>query len=337
MPNEITPRTGKTRWKVYALLVTCFVLGIFVLVVVGRLRPFQELPAFYAALWDVGYDLGIAFCVSAVVGGLFEFYRAAYLQMESMRDVLVLAMNDKITPEVWMDVEALIEKKNVIRRNVFLRLEMEDCQGLQKHERVLRVDHDYDLYPLHDKRETFKVGHDLDYQFARPSLNLPRWEKAVARHVDPSRDGGKSADVQACDFTPKNKMERRVQYEVNLPSRRTDEFEQVSTSRYELITLPGAYNFYVPEFVKGIKITLVGHPDWIEPEVVVRPYGGGDPLENDRDFWFCPKLLFPGQGVEIKFKERALNAPSGNPAQTQADLSGGNREKESDAFATVAK
>lgn len=276
--------------------------------VVSTLRPHTEIRVFYAALWDVAHDLGVALCVSAVIGGLFEYYRSRRHQLESMRDVLELAMSDKITAEVWMDVEALIEKKRAIRRNVFLKLELKEVQGMPEHERVLRVDHDYDLYSLHDKREEFTVTHDLDYQFARPSLDLPRWERAVVRHIDLNREERESSGKQPESLLPKNRSDQRVTFKVSLAPRGRNEYEQVSTSRHEIVNLPGSYNFYVPEFVKGVKISLVGLPVWIEPEVVVRPYGGGDPLDNQQNTWYCEKLLFPGQGIEIKFKELPRNA-----------------------------
>lgn len=308
MPNNTIRKARKPPWQIVVTLVLCFALGI-ALALVSALEPCGESRAIYVVMWDLVHDLGIAFSVSAVVGGLFELYRITRHQLESMRDVLDEVMNDRITPELWMDVEALIEKKNVIRRNVFLRLEIQEGDGLQRHERILRVDHDYDLYPLHEKREEFTVRHELDYQFARPLLRLPRWETAVVRHVDPNEDAGKSRGTQPRDVLPKDKLERRIEFVLSLPSRKSDEYEQISVSRYELVTLPGSYNFYVPEFVKGIKISLVGRPDWIDAEVIARPYGGGDPLQNDQDSWYCDKLLFPGQGLEVKFKERAVSAP----------------------------
>jgi hypothetical protein len=168
----------------------------FLLVILSSLKVGRSLPYIGLVLPDLYHDLGIAFFVSASVAGLFELYRSNRHEMESMKDVIDFAMSDKITGEVWQEVQELMEAKKVIRRNVRLRLEFVVQAGIQFHESVLKVEHEYDLYSLRKKRFKEHVRHELDYQFRNDQINVPRWEAAIV-HPSGAKAGPMSPDLAA--------------------------------------------------------------------------------------------------------------------------------------------
>jgi hypothetical protein len=292
MTTQDNQAARTTPWELTLSLIICAIAGVSLLVT-ASFRPLIWGIRIPEPIFDLFHDLGIALIVSAVVGGLFEIYRTARHQLESMRDVIDYVMADKITSEVWMELDYLIEEKCVIRRSVVLRLEVERNSKLQGHEAVLKVDHLYELHSLREKHSKFKIRHELDYQLARPDLGLPYWETIVVTPEEAK--------------TSKEKIDKSnplLDIEVALQPRRNDAPISVQTRRQELIQLPGSYNFYAPEFMKGIRMSLVGCPPEFEAEVLVRPHGGGEALPNRDNTWSFEHLIFPGQGIEVKFKQR---------------------------------
>jgi hypothetical protein len=184
--------------------------------------------------------------------------------MESMRDVIDLVMDEKITSEVWMDLKDLIEAKSVIRRNVMLRLELEPHPQLQEHEAVLKIEHQYELWPLRDKKLDFTIKQELDYQFDRPDLGLPKREFAL---IDDPASTKRVLSHEAL-------LSPQLEIPVSLQPRRHNQSVFVQSHRQEIVHLPGSYNFYVPEFMKRLRMTLVGVPADFDVEVLVRPHGG---------------------------------------------------------------
>ncbi|MGA3136455.1 MAG: hypothetical protein ABSC88_10740 [Terracidiphilus sp.] len=280
-------------------LIACAVAGVGLLWV-ASLRPLIWGIPLPGLIFDLLHDLGIALFVSAVIGGLIETYRNSRHRLESMKEAIDLIMDGKITSEVWIDVNELIEQKFVIRRDVYLRLEMGRDSGLQAHEAVLAVDHFYKIYSLREKRTTFTIRHDLDYQFSRPHLDLPRWDTVAV--------GPEGARKSPEEF---DKSDPKLELEVTLEPRRFDRPVSIYTRRHEVITLPGSYNFYAPEFMKDVTVVLVGCPTEFEAEVTVRPHGGGRALQGEDHTWSFGELIFPGQGIEVKFKEKVRSEKTG--------------------------
>jgi hypothetical protein len=273
-------------------LVACLALGLFLLLFFSPESVHEE---WQKRLFGLLHELGTALCVSFVVAALFEIYRNVRHEIETLRDVIDLVMAEKITSEVWLDLKDLIEDKNVIRRSAVIRMELERHPELHDHEAVLKVEHQYQLHPLNSKRSTFTISHELDYQFSEPGLGLPGWdlvqvEPETARLDRAEIDLGKS----------------RVQIRVSLQPRGSEDFVFVQTRRREVVHLPGSYNFYAPEFTKGLRLSLIGCPPDIAAEVLVRPHGGGQALHNNDHTWSFDQLIFPGQGIEIKFSHNDI-------------------------------
>jgi hypothetical protein len=294
-------KTRSTPLAVKLSLGICILLGLLLLVL-SNLNSIQEVTKFNHLLQNLLHDLGIAFCVSFAVAGLFEIYRSVRHQLENMRDVIDFVMGEQITADVWMELKELIEVKSVIRRNVKLRLEFERDPALQAHEAILRVEHQYDLFSLREKRTKCEIQHELDYQFKRPERDLPRWDAVVIDPLEARVPGHHKFDPLA----------ERIDIEVALPPRRDNESVFVQTHRRELVNLPGSYNFYTPEFMKGFRLNVINCPPEFEVLVLVRPHGGGQALPNHNHTWSYDPLIFPGQGIEIKFMPAHRPEPSGH-------------------------
>jgi hypothetical protein len=297
MPTLQPYKARRTPLAVKLSLGVCLLLGLLLLVVSLLMNPVSNREGnnhegYSHLVPNLLHDLGIAFCVSFAVAGLFEIYRSVRHQIENFRDVIDFVMGEQITPDVWMEVKELIEAKRVIRRGVVLRLELQRDPSLDSREAILKVEHQYDLFPLCEKSSKYTIEHELDYQFKHPSLNLPSWELAVVV-PDVARTQKDEIDLSSpC-----------LKVEVSLP-RRDKESIFVQTRRRELVYLPGSYNFYIPEFTQGFRLTIVGCPPEIGVEVLVRPHGGGQALPNQDGTWSSEQLIFPGQGIEVKFVQR---------------------------------
>ena len=233
-------------------------------------------------------ELGVALIVSAIVACLFEIYRGAHHKLEGMVEVFNAAQGERMSPEVWRELDDLMSEKQAIRRNVNVRMELLDFPGLSSEQRAVRVDYQYELHALPRKRATVPVAHELDYHLASPELNLPRFDKVT---ILPAPGSQMPSILQ----TP-----GRVAFETLLPPRGSGHC-LVRTERTEIIHMPGSYNLYTPEFVKGLSLSLVGF-EGTEVEVWVRPHGPGAEPVRSGFTWICEHLLLPGQGIEIKFK-----------------------------------
>lgn len=76
---------------------------------------------------------------------------------------------------------------------------------------------------------------------------------------------------------------------------------KVRIERREVVHVPGSYNLYTPELVKGLEIYHGACFPEMEPEVCVRPEGRELTLKHSGNHWSSENLLLPGQEVEIKF------------------------------------
>jgi hypothetical protein len=277
------------RWKprIYlaAVLVFAFALGAAAI----HVSDVASKQWGWSLLAELLRDLGIAFVIAAVVAAVFEIYRSVRHEVETMRHVIDVIMHDQLSPEVWADLKDLIDKKNVIRRNARIRLQLQRRPEMNPHEAELLVEFQYDLHPLTRKKASVTVSHELDYQFRNDQLGLPRFSRFV---VDPHPG-------KATDLTPQN-SEAKIQKELEFPPS-SSLFYRISVDRVEVVHVPGSYNLYTPEFLKDFSLNVVESPQDVTWEVHVRPQGGGQVVKDvGGHSWSCEELLLPGQGIEIK-------------------------------------
>lgn len=297
----------KTPLAVKLSLAVCVLLGIL-LFTLSALKLGQSIQP-KGFLPDLAKDVGMGLLVSSIVGGLFEIYRSTRHEIETMKDVIDFVMGDRITPAIWMELKGLIEKREVIRRDFHLRLEFEPSTELEPHQRILKVDLEYDIESLLDAGARATVLHELDYQFQNRKLDLPRWDTISIRPNEARVKPREKLDLKKA----------RQEIEVNLPPRQSGGPPiRVRTARRELATVPGSYNLYTPEFTKKLHVTVSGCPDNVETQVWVAPHGENRATADTNNVWYYDQLLFPGQGIEIKFVDKTAAQMNGDSQATKS-------------------
>jgi hypothetical protein len=130
------------------------------------------------------------------------------------------------------------------------------------------------------------VEHELDYQYRGLIGGLPRFTPctldAIREQKQSSVEGGK------------------VSFRVPLTGRGGHPI-RVQINRQELVPMPGSYNLYTPEFIKGLTVVVAESMPEVEVEVTVRPQGPEESLRRIGNTWFTEQLILPGQGLEVKF------------------------------------
>jgi len=294
------PRTG-LWWS----LASTFAVGV-ILLAVHRLTPAPSgWPLLSESIQEVTRDLGIAFVVSSVVAILFELYRSLHHQIEAMKDVIDAVMADKLTKAVWFELEDLIEKKAVLRKELRVRLELYRDAGLQPYEARLQVELEYLVEGI-GKRRPLKISHDLDYQLANRHLRLPRFERiTILRIADGSATAHASEEtvLESDQLVEANKSGR---FELESAALKPEETMRIRVVREELVHIPGSYNLYTPEFTKGLRVLIAECPAEFITEVWVSPQGEGKHLVRIGNEWWTEELILPGQGVEVKFLPKSV-------------------------------
>ncbi|MEN6537296.1 MAG: hypothetical protein ABFD89_26825 [Bryobacteraceae bacterium] len=248
--------------------------------------------------WEFFRDIGIALSVAGVMACLFEVYHHMTSERRTMRDVIDTVMGDKVTPEVWAEVKELMERRNIIRKNVEIRLSLASDRRLTGNQACLTVEHDYDMHGLTCDHAEVRIEHHLDYQLRDEALNLPRFE-----YVEINPPGPSLYRVCGEEFRERY-PDGKFCYSVTVEPR-DGRPVHVHSKRSELVYIPGSYNLYSPEFSKGLRVFSECPAD-VDVEVWVRPLGEGSDIKRGTNTWTCDQLLLPGQGVEIKFLRKSV-------------------------------
>jgi hypothetical protein len=243
-------------------------------------------------------DPGIALIVSTVIALLLEFYRYVHHRSGAMREMFDAVMSERITSDVWFELKELIDAKQVMRRNVLIRFGLTQSAELPQHLCELSVEIGYELHGLSKSPKRLPILHELDYQFGGLVTGLPRFTRFC---VD---DGAQSTDIQEEKSLSESVKSGRIKREITVPERGGQPV-RVWLERRELVPVPGSYNFYTPEFMKGVTIVFSGLPAGIGAEVWVRPQGAGEALRQAGNMWLSDQLILPGQGIEVKFIQAA--------------------------------
>ena len=304
--NDVPGRGNRVPGRVVVAFFTIVIIGVVLMVLsqLGWVRGWLGYIPYLGGLFpDLLRDVGIAFVVSCVVAALFEMRRSLKHQVETMRDVIDVTMGEQISPDVWLELKELIAVKQVIRRDVRIRLQMERSAGLGGHEAILGVEYQYEIHGLTSKPAKVSIQHELDYHLRNDGLGLPRFESVTVNRGWQEGHQYRGRDLAGIS----NK--KCLELDLDLASRGAEPYV-VRSERFELVHAPGSYNLYTPEFMKGLRVDFISWPEDIEIEVSVRPQGQGD-IKRIGNTWMCERLILPGQGIEIKFSQREARSTRG--------------------------
>ncbi len=162
--------------------VAILVIGV-ILVVIAAIG--EEKKWSVPTIAHVLRDIGIAFIVAVVVTGVFELYERTQQSVASMEREIDARMGDQLTPEVWKDVKEQILDKHLLRRNLELRVSLEQSKKLLTDQRLVHVEVAYDLYNISSPDPAITVRHSLAFPEDAKS-QIPRFEgtsvEGIGRH-----------------------------------------------------------------------------------------------------------------------------------------------------------
>jgi hypothetical protein len=214
-----------------------------------------------------------------------------------MREVMDLTMGEKITSEVWLELKDLIETRRVVRRSAHIEWKLTQPPSLACHEAILEIKQTYELHGLMRARDYFKIEHELDYHMRSQEPELPKFKEIrIEFPTEYETCSAKFDEQQIQSKYPDGKFS----FEVPLLPRGSPP-ARVFVERHELVHIPGSYNLYSAELIKGLCVSFSKCIDSVKPEIFVRPLGHGMGLGEVAGKWSCDHLLLPGQGIEMKF------------------------------------
>lgn len=301
------------RWT----LVIIFIAGVLLLALRRFIPEIATWNRFNDSIQDLARDLGIAFVVSAIVARLYDMYLNFHNRIESMKDVIDAIMSEKLTREVWFELEDLIEKKTILRRDLRVRVETHDNDQLELHEAQLQVEIEYVVESIGKKQIDLCVQHDLDYHLARSDQNLPRFDHLTIVRME--KRNGIARAIEEKEFREEDlqNFNKAGACALKLKALRANEFLRVRVTREEIIHIPGSYNLYTTEFTKGLRVVVAKCPRRTRVELSVRPQGEYKQMSPAGDEWWTDELILPGQGVELKFI-RDSQSPNCDMVQNQS-------------------
>lgn len=292
---------GRRRPGLWWSLVVIAVAGVLMLSLRQLIPGVPGWTGFNASVQDLLRDIGVAFVVSSVVGGLFEVYRNLHHQIQSMQDVVDALMVGKLTKQVWFELENLIDAKIVLRKDLRIRIAARRKANLQPYEAQLRVELEYGIQAIGKSRDSLHVRHDLDYHLARPDLDLPRFERLTIVRMEETNGAICKVDEEVYADARLAECVKDGALDIKQKPLRANESLRIRLTREEVVHIPGSYNLYTTEFTKGLRVLIAECPDATRVELSVRPQGENLPMTPVGNEWSTEQLILPGQGIELKF------------------------------------
>lgn len=258
---------------------------------------------------EVARDIGIAFLVAAMVTVVYEWKTRFLFETEKMEGLLNAVMSANISPNVWKRVNKEVLQRGVIRKDIELRLKVEQiqqsctpsvCQG------ILTLEYGYYLYPLRYEESSIPLQHSLNHYMQNETRSdLPKFDQII---------------VGEKEYTPAELEEfnnnKKFVAEINLPVKDDQNPHplKVITVREEIVNMPGQYTLIMPELAETINIHMDELPEGISAHVET----WWEPLKFNRkgNHWSFTGVMLPGQGFTIQFKRTSNQKSSEQSSQT---------------------
>ncbi|MDQ5838319.1 MAG: hypothetical protein M3379_16190 [Acidobacteriota bacterium] len=312
-------------WLIFFMVIAVF-LGVSGLGLARRWRREESLRR------DLARDIGIAFLVAFIVTLTFEVSTRNIAERETQFDTLNKAMSSFVPKDVWMEVTKQVMSKNVLRRNVDIKMrlvrdELPDGQkiSLPCGQAALVMSYSYDLYGLSPGTTPVEVSHVLGYEMWNKEQNLPRFNRVTVVYPDGAPPIVYQGDELRRIDDKKGSIVLKDADAVVLPPPDRGVPVRVTTERYEIVNVPGTYNLIMPELVarpldtKAPTITL--SVESLPPEVEAKvdtyyaPHVFKKP-DRDKNFWSFDSIMLPGQGLTVVFTPRGTPQSPGQPAES---------------------
>lgn len=257
-------------------------------------------------LYHLIRDIGIAILVGAIITIVYETYARVRFEMMLMNSFLGAVIADWSRQDIWNALKSQIIEKTVIRENFRLAICLQSDKRLLPGQMLLKMQASYHLHGLRSESMRVKIEHFLDWHFKVKDHNLPCFSGV--------RVGDKDIPLESDAFNDKGEFT----YWVKVPAKERGSIP-VTTSRQEVLYIPGVNCFVLNEITNGLEICLNTIPDDISAFVTVRPHRNLKyrelKLESADDrIKIDDIVLFPGQIIELLFKPKEHTTAQANTA-----------------------
>jgi hypothetical protein len=261
-----------------------FAVGIFLIIIAAKNHDEPGIK------YHVLRDIGIALFVAAFVSVAYEFHTRTTLDHEKIEGVLQTVLRSNIPKEAWEQVNTEILQKNVIRRNLEIRLRLRSDPNLSPTQRILAVETTYELFGLRKQPVIYTLQHAVDQEMWNKAVGLPRFESISIGNKTLTDDEIRNA-VKEGVFTAAPE-----QLDSQHPLR-------VVVRRSEITNKPGTYHLIFSELTQGIKIYFdEGLPPDVAADVKIWSDKGPTTLQPvGSGIWYFDGIMLPGQVLSFRF------------------------------------
>ncbi|HET6892851.1 MAG TPA: hypothetical protein VFH31_17230, partial [Pyrinomonadaceae bacterium] len=287
------------------LVVALLAVGITLIVIAYNLTAYDnEEPSL---LHHLTRDIGIAFIVSGLVTFAYETYARTRFDLGKISSLLETVYGSGVPPPVWESIKETLLERELIRRNVIVRLRVFRNPNPTDKELVLEVDLAYELQNLLSKEKEFIVSHGLDEHIT--ATDLPCFVNASIGERTEVFEGESFKTADGVMEVHDGRLDMKVtlrRFSDNAPV-----FFRIR--RREARDCPGSYYLIMTEVTERLRVYLDECADDVAVELIVRPREGERTLRQG-DVKIIEEPLLPGHGLEFKFRTKPTENANVNEA-----------------------
>lgn len=265
--------------------------------------------------YDLVKDSALAFLTAVLVTAIYS----SLLEFRRVSDLFSLVIGSEVRPEVLDATKTEIFKREIIRDNANLRFTVLKDPALSAGLALLRLEAGYDVHSL-------KPEGDRDYTFVQELDNvwlkgkdkdgqeLPRFDVvSVGDRVYRGNDlkgmveQGLFKDKQPTPLKPWPPREVYADQRTGV---------RISSTRTEIIHVPGTYNIVLGELTKAIRV-YVETPDDIQHKFKSWFQRKGHDFRPEGNDQYFEGIVLPGQSISIQFWNRSDRPPAASPTRTR--------------------
>ena len=238
--------------------------------------------------------------MSGLVTFAYETYARTRFDLGKISSLLETVYGSGVPPRVWESIKETLLERQLIRRNVIVRLRVMRNSKPTGKELVLEVDLAYELQNLLSKKKEFVVSHGLDEHIT--ATDLPRFLNASI--------GDRTEIFEGESFKTSDGIMKvhNGRLDIKVTLRRFSDNAPVflRIRRREARECPGSYYLIMTEVTERLRVYLDECADDVTVELIVRPREGERTLRQG-DVKIIEEPLLPGHGLEFKFTTKSTD------------------------------
>jgi hypothetical protein len=225
--------------------------------------------------------------------------------LDKIGGVLAAVAGSSVPNNVWEDIKKNLLSRDVIRRNVEIRLWIRTNPDLSDRHYEFDYEFSYELGSLVQRANKLEVLHGLDEHISAPAAHLPRF---VAICVGTASAGVGAEDPWESDDKEFRVKNGRLSFKVALEAQGGTSVP-ISVRRREVRECPGSYFLVMTEVTDGLRIYLKELPEKAALSGMRRPYDGDHVITMNEPLFASNSVLLPGHAIEFRLKEAVKETP----------------------------